>query len=82
MGTGAVSGARFLAAFAGAPLARAAPIVVREDGTLDLIGQFGNERRGIPLEFGGLSEQLTELSNPGIFHVKTQCKTSGQHSSS
>jgi hypothetical protein len=68
-GTAVGSGARFLAAFAGAPLARAAPIIVREDGTLDLIGQFGNQGRRIPLELVGLSEQFPELQNARVFHV-------------
>ena len=50
------SGARLLEAFAGASLTRAAAVVVREDGTLDLIGQFADQYRGVPLQLGGLSE--------------------------
>ena len=68
-GTAVASGARLLAAFAGASLARAAAVVVREDRPLDLIGQFGDERRRVPLELGGLSEQLPELSNARVVHV-------------
>ena len=48
-------------------MAAAGAIVVNENRSLNLIGDFHHERRGVMLERARLVQQLAQLFNPRIF---------------
>jgi hypothetical protein len=75
--------ARFAPAFrcVRSAFATSAAIVVHEDGTLELIGDFSDELcRGF-LKLGRFRQQLSNPSNPKIiFFQSTECRASNNSS--
>jgi len=55
-------------------LTTCAAIVVHEDGTLELIGDLGDELCRRFLKLGGFRQQLSNSSNPEIFFQSTQSR--------
>jgi hypothetical protein len=63
-------------------IVRAAAIVVNEDRTLELIGNFPDQLGSRFLQLGGFRQQLSNATNPQIFQFGTQCKTWPQFTAS